>query len=72
MRLLSAGPAGKDKMISNIFLETKPGTKGRRLARRLDDQAIARAIFKSADKEHQAKFTSRWRTSFRRPTENNE
>jgi len=46
-------------MISNAFLQTKPGTPGRRALRRLDDAAIARALLKSKDQAHMAKFLPR-------------
>ena len=50
------------KVKSYLFLESKPGTPGRRLTRNLIDAAIARAKNRSSDTRHQLTFRPRWRT----------
>ena len=44
---------------SSMFLFSKPGTPGRRLTRRLNDERIAMAKIKSQSPAHQWKFLSR-------------
>ena len=44
------------KITSWLFLGTKPGTKGRRSTRHLDNEAVNRAMIKAQDPEHQKKF----------------
>ncbi len=46
-------------MKSSIFLNSKPGSRGRRQSRRLDDNAVARTMVKKTELEHQLKFMSR-------------
>lgn len=43
---------------SSMFLNSKPGTPGRRATRWLNDEAVARAKLKSEDINHQMKFMS--------------
>jgi hypothetical protein len=47
------------KNLSILFNKSKPGQKGRRLARNLNDKAVIRALEKSKDEDHQIKFMSR-------------
>lgn len=44
---------------SIMFMASRPGTKGRRRFRKLDDEAIMRADQKGNDPEHQLKFLNR-------------
>lgn len=46
------------KLKSSMFLNSKPGTPGRRATRWLNDEAVARAKIKSEDINHQMKFMS--------------
>lgn len=45
-------------MTSQIYKDSKPRTKNRRLCRQLNDEAVARAIIKSRDPKHNWKFLS--------------
>lgn len=46
------------KQKSSIFLSSKPGTRGRRATRWLNDEAVARAHIKNEDFNHRMKFMS--------------
>lgn len=45
-----------------LFKEALPGTPGRRLARHLDIDRVARALMRAASPAHNMKFTPRWRS----------
>ena len=44
---------------SSLFLNAKRGTKGRRSTRRLDDEAVARAVIRNENPHHRMTFASR-------------